>query len=148
MDEQARDERTTGLRPRAGRDRARLSPRRATRINPSFSPDEHARVLAAARRAGLTPTGYVALAALAAAVGAPTAAPASSAQYEALRDLQADLFDLRNAVNRVGTNLNQAVAALNATGNAPVWLETVAAMCARNLTTLDEITSAIHRRIR
>ena len=148
MDEQARDERATGPRPRAGRDRTRVSPRRGARINPSFSPEEHVRVLAAARRAGLTPTGYVALAALAAADGESPAAPASSAQYEALRDLQADLFDVRNAVNRVGTNLNQAVAALNATGNAPAWLETVAAMCARNLTALDEITSAIHRRIR
>jgi hypothetical protein len=148
MDDQARDEQTTGPRPRAGRDRVRVSPRRGARINPSFGPAEHARVVAAARRAGLTPTGYVALAALASADGEATAVPAPSAQYEALRDLQADLFDVRTAVNRIGTNLNQAVAALNATGNVPAWLEMVAARCAHSLAALDEVTSAIHRRIR
>jgi hypothetical protein len=104
--------------------------------------------MAAARRAGLTPTGYVALAALAAADAKSTPASPTSAQYEALRDLQADLFDVRSAVNRVGTNLNQAVAAFNATGRPPAWLETVAAMCARSLTALDDITSAVHRWIR
>jgi cytolysin (calcineurin-like family phosphatase) len=124
------------------------------RINPSFSIDEHAQVLAAAGRAGLTPTGFVAQAALAAARDETSTmtfgetsvavAPPSSAEYEALRDVQAALFDACTAVNRVGVNLNQAVAALNATGQPPVWLETVVTMCARRLAALDEVVTAVH----
>jgi hypothetical protein len=122
------------------------------RINPSFSVDEHAQVVAAAGRVGLTPTGFVAQAALAAARGETSTttpalasvAPASSAEYEALRDVQAVLFDACTAVNRVGVNLNQGVAAFNATGEPPVWLETVVAMCARRLAALDEVVSTVH----
>jgi hypothetical protein len=65
-----------------------------------------------------------------------------------LRDVQADLFDARAALNRVGANLNQAVTVLHATGQAPVWLRTVVAMCGRSLSALDEVVSAIHRRVR
>ncbi len=122
------------------------------RINPSFSSDEYTLVLAAARRTGLTPTGFVAQAALAAArdetpAAAPKAAsvaPLSSAEYEALRDVQAGLFDACAAVNRVGVNLNQAVTAFNSTDQPPVWLETVVAMCARRLAALDEVVSTVH----
>ena len=42
---------------------------------------------------------------------------------EELAELQRELFTARNAVNQTGVNLNQAVAALNATGQPPVWLE-------------------------
>jgi hypothetical protein len=146
--ERARDGRTGGSRARAGRDRERLSPRRGVRINPSFSIAEHAQVLDAARRAGLTPTGFVAQAALAVACGEAGAVPVSSAEYEALRDVQAMLFDACTSVNRVGNNLNQAVTVLRSTSEAPQWLERVAAMCARSLATLDEAVSAVHRRIR
>ena len=59
-----------------------------------------------------------------------------------------NLFDLRSAVNRVGTNLNQAVTALHSTGEAPVWLRTVVAMCARTLARVDEVISTVHRRVR
>jgi hypothetical protein len=133
---------------RTGRDRRHLFPGRERRISPSFSADEHAEVTAAARRSGLTPTGFCAVASLAAARGETGTAVPSSAEYEALRDLQADLFDVRTAVNRVGANLNQTVTALNATGDAPQWLRTVAAMCGRTLSAVDEVVSTLHRRIR
>ena len=148
MDGQARDGWAAGPRPRAGRDRHHLFPGRDRRISPSFTAAEHAEVSAAARRAGLTPTGFCAVAALAVARGETGTAPPSSAEYEALRDVQADLFDARAALNRVGGNLNQAVTALHATGQAPTWLRTVVAMCGRSLSALDEAVSAIHRQVR
>jgi len=137
-----------GSTPRVGRVRQHLFPGRVRRINPSFSVDEHAEVVAAARRAGLTPTGFCAVVVLAAARGESGVASSASAEYEALRDLQADLFAARSALNRVGGNLNQAVAALHATGEPPAWLRTVVAMCARAVAALDEVVSAIHRRVR
>jgi hypothetical protein len=142
------EQRVNGPRPRVGRDRRHLFPGRDRRISPSFNATEHAEVTAAARRAGLTPTGFCAVAALAAARGEQSAAPPASAEYEAVARLQSELFDTRAAVNRVGSNLNQAVAALNSTGEAPVWLHTAVAMCARAVQALDEVISAIHRRIR
>ena len=54
--------------------------------------------------------------ALAAARG--TAPPAPSASREALVELMA----ARAQVRRFGGNVNQAVAALNSTGEAPQWL--------------------------
>ena len=47
-----------------------------------------------------------------------------------------------------GTNLNQAVAALNATGQAPVWLERAVALSATAAERLDAVVSRIHRRLR
>jgi hypothetical protein len=81
------------------------------RINPSFSVAEHAEVVAAARRAGLTPTGFCAVAALAAARGETGAVAPERVDFGALATVEVELFDLRTAVNRVGTNLNQAVTA-------------------------------------
>jgi hypothetical protein len=85
MDGQAHDGRAAGPRPHAGRDRHHLFPGRDRRVSPSFTAAEHAEVSAAARRAGLTPTGFCAVAALAVARGETGTAPASSAEYEALR---------------------------------------------------------------
>jgi hypothetical protein len=148
VDEHAREGRTAGPRPRAGRGRERLSPRRGMRINPSFGPEEHAELVAAARRAGLTPTGFCALAALAAARQEAGAVAADRAEFEALAGLQAELFDARVAVVRTGTNLNQAVVALNTTGAVPVWLEHVVDRSLRTLAALDEVISTVHRRLR
>ena len=58
------------------------------------------------------------------------------------------MFAARVALNRVGTNLNQAVAALNATGEAPEWMDRAVARCVRFLEALDEVVSRIHRRLR
>jgi hypothetical protein len=138
---------------RPGRHRDHLFPGRRLRIAPSFSAQEYAAVVAAAARIGLTPTGYCAHAALALAADptAPTEADGAGpnpAVVEALAALQAELADARTAVVRVGTNLNQAVRAFNATGEAPVWLRHVVDLCARTLTALDAAASAIHRRLR
>lgn len=152
--------RVSGSRVRLGRDRTRLEVRRRWRYGPSFSDEENARILGAARRAGLTPTGYIADAAVRLAED-PDPDPGhyhdgdggnpggmSRAEFEALAELQSELFDARTAVVRTGTNLNQAVAALNTTGQAPAWLVTVAGMCRRTLAAVDEVISAVDRRVR
>ena len=133
---------------RLGRNRRQVFPARPRRISPSFTDAEHGEVLAAASRAGLTPTGYSAVATLAAARGEAGTGPAVREQVEALAQLQAELFDARTAVVRTGTNLNQAVAALNATGEAPVWLAHAVQRCTRALTVMDELAAWVHRRVR
>ncbi|SNT65686.1 hypothetical protein SAMN05421812_12529 [Asanoa hainanensis] len=135
----------TRVREGRGRDRTHLYPGRPRRIAPSFTEQEMADVQKAAEDAGLTPTGFLAEAGLAAARGTP---PASLDRgREGLAQLQAELFDARVAVGRIGTNLNQAVAALNATGAAPDWLIQAVAMCERRMQALDEVISMVDRRL-
>jgi hypothetical protein len=68
-------------------------------------------------------------------------------QDEALAAIQAELAETRIAVVRVGTNLNQAVAALNSTGQPPAWLARVVELCGRALVSLDEVAGRLHRRL-
>lgn len=133
---------------RTGRDRRHQFPGRDRRISPTFAAAEYADVVMAARRVGLTPTGFCAVAALAVARGETGSASLPSAEAEALRNVQAELFDVRTAVNRAGANLNQAVAAFNATGEAPTWLHNTVARLMRTLATVDDAISAVHRRLR
>jgi hypothetical protein len=152
---------------RTGRDRRHESPRRGRHITAAFTEAEYAALAAAARWVGLTPTGFCAHAALAAATatgepptdaGPPPATGAAPAgphiaaggadpRVEALAQLQAELAALRTAVVRIGTNLNQAVAALRARGEVPVWLRHVAKQCAAALRAVDQAASGLHRRL-
>jgi hypothetical protein len=110
-------------------------------------------VVAAARRVGLTPTGWCAAIAAAAATdqtGLPAsdrAADLGDPDREVLARTQMDLAELRTAVVRVGTNLNQAVAALNATGVAPVWLAHAVQRCVRVLAVVEQAATRVHRRL-
>ena len=128
-----------------GRDRRHLYPGRQRRIAPTFTDGEYADIAAAAVAAGVTPTGFCAEAALSAARGVRSAAldPAR----ETFADMQVELFDARVALGRIGTNLNQAVAALNATGDAPDWLERVVALCERRMQRLDGVIERVDRRL-
>jgi len=85
----------------------------------------------AARSAGLTPSGYAAEAALAAARGvrAPSLMP--------VREALVELMAARTQVRRFAVNVNQAVKALNATGEAPEWLATAVAITDRAVERLD-----------
>jgi hypothetical protein len=134
-----------------GSDRRHRFPGRLHRINLRLDDDEHRDLVAAAGRAGLTVTGFCADAALAAARG--TTAPGSfiagtGITRTELAGLQRDLFAARTAAVRAGTNLNQAVAALNATGEAPLWLNHAVARCSRTLARLDDVSARIDRRLR
>ncbi|MGQ7298033.1 plasmid mobilization protein [Quadrisphaera sp. KR29] len=93
--------------------------------------DEYALLAEAARSAGLTPSGYAAEAALAAARGVQ--APSLTPVREALVELMA----ARTQVRRFAVNVNQAVRALNATGEAPEWLSAAVAVTDRAVERLD-----------
>ncbi|WP_213454912.1 hypothetical protein [Rhizomonospora bruguierae] len=133
-----------------GADRRHQFPGRRQRINLRLDDTEHGDVVAAASRAGLTPTGFCADAALAAARGntAPGSLIAGTGVTRAeLATLQRELFAARTAITRTGTNLNQATAALNATGEAPVWLDHAVRRCVQALDKLDALVADIDRRL-
>lgn len=135
-----------GVPPRTGRgrDRPHLYPGRPGRIAPRYTAQEVADIAVAAAAAGLTPTGFVAEAGLAAARGEQP----SSLGRETLAQLQVELFDARVAVGRIGTNLNQGIAALHATGEAPAWLVRAAGLCEQRMRRVDAIIARIDRVLR
>jgi len=102
-----------------------------------YTHHEYATIAGAARDAGLTPTGYVAEAALAAAnnTQTPTTAPWRTALLE--------LMEARTQVRRIGTNINQATAAINATGDPPPWLRQALDITGRAVAHLDEAATAV-----
>ena len=63
------------------------------------------------------------------------------------REILAELTRVRGLVRRAGVNLNQAVAQLNATGQAGPDLEQAAAYCARVLRHVDAAAEQIRRRL-
>ena len=63
--------------------------------------------------------------------------------------MQRQLFEARTAVNRFGNNVNQAVAALHATGQPPIEaLAHAVALCTRAVRNLDVLIDEVHRRLR
>ena len=123
---------------------------RDRRLTPRFTDAELSAIRAAADAAQMTLTGFCALAALAVArrkpgeLGRAGEAPAG---VEELAEMQRELFAARNAVNRTGVNLNQAVAALNSTGQPPVWLEHAVSRVANAVREVDTVVARIHRRL-
>jgi hypothetical protein len=139
----------TTPRARAGRDRDHRFPGRVRRAGPSFHDDEWTAIVAAARQVDLTPTGFIAQAAYAHARGecGTTGGGLGGDGLEALRQVLGELFETRTALNRVGTNLNQAVAAFNATGQPPVWLADAVRLVTRAVSTVDEMAAGVGRRL-
>jgi hypothetical protein len=134
--------------------RTRGETAREHRLTPRFTDEELSTIRAAAEAAQMTLTGFCALAALAAArhqpgQPRPPAAAGAGAWVGAdeLAEMQRELFAARVAVNRAGTNLNQAVAQLNATGEPPVWLEHAVNRVAAAVHEVDAAASRIHRRL-
>jgi uncharacterized protein (DUF1778 family) len=111
---------------------------RTCRIAISVTQAEQEELEQAARAEALTPSAFVAEKALAAA---RRTIPQTTAP---LREALADLARATAQVQKVGTNLNQAVAALNATGEAPGNL----IQYARYATTIVEKMDQIVLRIR
>ena len=140
---------TAGLNGIGGRPRSYVRSGRTLRLNVRFSKQERAEIDVAAAAIGMTPTGFAAEAALLAARGTPMTLDATVAQRETLARLQRQLFEARTAVNRFGNLVNQAVAALHATGQPPI--EAVAhatALCTRAVRNLDGLIDEVHRRLR
>jgi hypothetical protein len=129
---------------RRGEDRVHHFPRRQRRVLLRLSDQEYDLVQGAAWRDGYTMAGYAAEATLASAGGHLVAA-GNDADRAALRDALAELMVARTAVNRFGANVNQAVAALNATGAVPVWLGEAVALCRRAVEGIDETVAMVRR---
>ena len=133
-----------GKRPgvvRLGR-RSRQLAKRCRRVEFSLTSDEFDELNAAAARAGLARGAYAAEAALSVARG--VTCPADSPIREAL----GEFIRAAGLVRRIGVNLNQAVAKLNATGQRSGDLIPYAAACLRRAERLDAATEEIRRRLR
>jgi len=131
---------TSSRRPRQrapGRDRDHEQPARPRQLKLRVSHDEFSAIAAAARDAGLTPSGYVAEAALAAA--SDTEAPIQAPWRTAL----AELIVARTQVRRIGTNINEAARAINVDGDSPAWLEAALTATERAFARLDEASLAM-----
>jgi hypothetical protein len=124
----------------ATRHRDHRFPGRSRRITVRLGEEEFAAIELAAGRAGLTPTGFVGRAALAAAQGATP--PGLAGEREAL----AELMQARAQVRRFGGNVNQAVAALNAAGEAPEYLVKAVELTVRSVRRVDEAAEALMRK--
>ena len=107
-----------------------------------YASEEYAAVRAAADLAGYTPAGFVATSSVSAARGValPDTAP--------LRQALAELMAARTQVRGFGVNVNQAVAVLHASGEAPVWLEHAAEVTVAAVRRLDASAAGVADRIR
>jgi hypothetical protein len=104
--------------------------------------EEYREVGVAASHAGLAKGAYAAQATLAVARGMinPEDAP--------LRQALAELIRAAGLVRRIGVNLNQAVAKLNATGQRSADLLPYAVESMRRAVLLDEAAEAVRRRLK
>jgi hypothetical protein len=106
-----------------------------------YDADEYGHVSTAASRAGLTPTSFVAAVALAVARDSMPPVPSP------MRDLLLELNAARTLVGRFGTDVNQAVAALHATGHASPVLHRAVDVCTRAAERLDQVVARMQRRL-
>jgi hypothetical protein len=123
---------------------ARRRPRqpvpRTRRVEVTLTGEEYAVIEAAARRAGLARRAYIAQAVLAAAAnGVPLD------DRESLRRALIELMRAAGLVRRIGTNINQAVAKLNATGQPVGDLPGYATGTIRRADHIDEVADAVRK---
>jgi hypothetical protein len=105
----------------------------------SLTEEEFAEVSAAAARQGLARGAFAAEATLGSAREVPARV------WSPLREALVELMSAAGLVRRVGTNLNQAVARLNATGQPGGDLLPAAPMCARAVARLEEAAEQLRR---
>ena len=123
-----------------GRRRARQPVPRTRRVEVTLSGEEYAVIEAAARRAGLARRAYIAQAVLAAAAnGGPLG------DREPLRRVLIELMRAAGLVRRIGTNLSQAAAKLDATGQPAGDLPGYAAGTIRRAGHIDEVADAVRK---
>ena len=123
------------------RRRSRQAVPRPRVVQFSLTEVEFGEVSAAAVRSGLARGAFAAEVTLAAARGVPatTGSP--------LREALVELMSAAGLVRRAGTNLNQAVARLNATGQRGADLVPAARFCVRVIRRLDETAEQLRRSI-
>jgi hypothetical protein len=122
--------------------RSRQRVRRPQRVEFSLTEEEYRELGRAAARAGLARGAYAAEAALAVARGA--ASPTDSH----FRELLGEFVRAAGLVRRIGVNLNQAVAKLNATGQRSGDLLPYAAESLRRVERLDAAAEDLRRKLR
>lgn len=127
-------------RPAAQR-RPKAQVRRDRTIRFGLTDAEYDAVTAAAAEVGLANGAYAARTVLAAARGTGVAAD------EPLRQVLGELVRASGLVRRIGVNLNQAVARLNATGQPPGNLTAYARESLRRADRLDQAAEAVLRRL-
>jgi hypothetical protein len=123
------------------RRRSRQASPRPKVVQFSLTEEEFEEVSAAAARSGLARGAFAAHMTLAAARGGQ--AHVGSPVREALTEL----MTAAGLVRRIGTNLNQAVARLNATGQGGEDLLPAAQFCVRVIRRLDEAAEQVRRSI-
>ena len=123
------------------RRRSRQAVARPHVVQFKLTAEEFIEVSRAAERLGLARGAFAAEAAVAAARGGEP--PALSPLREAL----AEVMTAAGLVRRAGTNLNQAVARLNATGQRGADLLPTAEFCVRVIRRLDEAAEQLRRSI-
>jgi len=133
---------STGRTDGQGGRRPRHGARRPYRVEFSLTGQEFELLEAAAGRAGQARGAYAAEAALAAARGGPAAADTP------LRELLRELIRASGLVRRIGVNLNQAIAKLNATGQRSGDLLPYAAESLRRAERLDAVADDVRKALR
>jgi hypothetical protein len=124
------------------RRRSRQAVPRPKTVQFSLTEEEFADVSAAADRLALARGAYAAEVVLAAAREKPSTASSP------LREALIELMTAAGLVRRAGTNLNQAVAKLNATGQSGADLVPAAEFCVRVIRRLDEAAEQVRRAVR
>jgi hypothetical protein len=123
-----------------GRRRPRQPVPRTRRVEVTLTGEEYAVIKAAASQAGLARRAYIAQAVLAAAAnGGPLG------DRESLQQVLIELMRAAGLVRRIGTNINQAVAKLNATGQPAGDLPGYAARTIRRADHIDEVADAVRK---
>jgi hypothetical protein len=135
----AEESQRAGMRSRR---RSGRSVRRMRSVRFGLTEEEYGEVAAAAANTGLAKGAYAAHATLAAARGLMN--PADTPSRQALTEL----VRAAGLVRRIGVNLNQAVARLNATGQRSADLLPYAAESIRRARRLDAAAEDVRRRLR
>src|ERR1043165_730206 len=125
-----------------GSRRPRQQARRGRRVGFSLTGEEYALLEAAAGRAGRATAAY-------AAEAAPTAAQGRSMEQDTVfHELLREFMRASGLVRRIGVNLNQAVAKLNATGQRSGDLVPYAVESVRRAQILDQAAEELRKRLR
>jgi hypothetical protein len=126
-----------------GRRRVRQPVPRTRRVEFTLTGEEYAVMVAAAGQAGLARRAYAAQAALAAAANSR-----ATGDQEPLVQVLIELMRAAGLVRRIATNLNQAIAKLNATGQPTGDLPAYAAASLRRADHIDEVADAVRKALR
>ncbi|MBV9448674.1 MAG: hypothetical protein JO345_22530 [Streptosporangiaceae bacterium] len=126
-----------------GRRRARQPVPRTRTVEFTLNNEEYAALVEAAGRAGMARRAYIATVVLEAAANGTTVSGQDSLELVLI-----ELMSAAGLVRRIIANLNQAVAKLNATGQATGELPVYAAESTRRADHIDAVADAVRKALR